>query len=315
MKNKITVIVPIAPNQKPKTLETLKKIVKPKNTEIELLISYGNHPSIQRNKALKQAKGEIIFFFDDDMVLDKNILVEALKTFGKNEKIMVVGGPALTTSRDSFKQKSFGFVLSSFFGACGMSSRYKAEGTEREAGEEDLILCNLAARKKLFEKVGFFNEVLYPNEENEYFNRVKKAGLKLIYNPKMIASRSQRKNLRAFVKQLFRYGKGRAEHFIVSPEYFKPLFVVPSVFTLYLFSLLFFNSAWYLSLLGLYVIADLFFSLRIMLEKKSIFGGIVSAFLFPILHVSYGIGFIAGLFWFKFKKKTGFKAEVKKFVL
>ncbi len=55
-------------------------------------------------------------------------------------------------------------------------ARYRAVGGRRRCGEKELILCNLLLSRKVFLSNGGFREDLYPNEENEFLNRLLAGG-------------------------------------------------------------------------------------------------------------------------------------------
>ncbi|MFH1456005.1 MAG: glycosyltransferase [archaeon] len=303
----ITVIIPYALNSLPKVVDSLKKVDYPKH-KIQLLISVGNNPSKQRNQALKQAKGKIIFFFDDDPIIPKDYFKNILPYF-KDKTVAGVGGPVLTKRNVSFFQKCAGYVLASYFATQKMHARFTPVGKTRIANEKDLISCNLAIRKSVLGKKPF-DERLYPNEENELLNRLRREGYKLIYDPKAKTYRGQRENLYQFAKQFFRYGKSRVEHLILQPKNFTPLFLMPACFVFYLLLLILFPLPWMFIPLVLYILLDLIFSVKIVFEQKSLTSLFCVPYLFLIVHVVYGLGTIYGPLQ-PFKRPRQKKIQVK----
>jgi hypothetical protein len=65
--------------------------------------------------------------------------------------------------------------------------------------------------RRAFQASGGFREDLYPNEENELFNRLGAEGRVLAYAPAAQIRRPRRHSLSAFTLQAFRYGRGRAQ--------------------------------------------------------------------------------------------------------
>jgi len=59
---------------------------------------------------------------------------------------------------------------------------------------------------------------------------LQKRGGKLIYDPQLIVHRRPRHSLRAFLKMLLTYGRGRAEQFRVTPTFGSALNFVPPLF-------------------------------------------------------------------------------------
>jgi len=307
VKPKISIIIPVAPNSKfKKTLEAIRNVDYDKN-KLEIFIIKGKNPSRQRNKGIKLAKGEIILFLDNDSIIEKDYIQKMIK---KHESYDVVGGPAITLATDSFLQKSFGFVLGSYLATQKMQSKFRKVGKARKATEKELILCNLSIKKKTLDKYGLFNEKLYPNEENELLNRFQKNNVKILYDPEIVIFRSQRKNIKNFMKQIYTYGLSRMEHFKLKPNFTKPIFFMPSLFVLYLISLIFFKPSWYLIPLILYIALDLVFSIEISIRERKLWTILTTPLLFLILHISYGLGIFRGIF--KRRKSNNNEVQIKK---
>jgi len=290
----ISVIVPVAPGgDVSNVLNSLSGVRYPLD-KVEVLVVEGRNPSHQRNEAAKSAKGEILYFMDNDVIVDKWMFRNITDMF-EDESVSVVGGPSVTPESDTLLQKSFGYVLASVFGGFIAREKFVPLGPIRAGSEKELILCNLAIRRKAFEEAGGFNPRLYPNEENELLNRLQAEGHRIIYHPLVIVYRSQRKNLFEFARQLFNYGRGRFEHFRVTPKFAEPVFAIPSLFVLYLLSLPFlWGFTLYRIPLFLYLMVNLSASISLGLGARNIASILVTPVAFFVLHVSYGTGFMWG---------------------
>lgn len=293
--NNISIIIPVGPNKSADSVIASLNRLDYSKKEIEILIVEGTQPAKQRNEAIAKANGEVVFFFDDDVTVEPDIIKKMLRHFEDN-KVAVVGGPNLTPNSDSFIQKCFGYIMESSFGTAGMHNRYKAGGIAREATERDLILCNLSARKSVLEKEGAFVESLYPNEENELFNRLQAKGHKLIYDPEAIVYHSRRSSVKAFIKQNFNYGRGRMEQTLIQPSSFNILFVAPTLFTSYLLLLPLIKDKIYLIPIFLYLLFSLAIGIKISWSNKDIRLLPLLPWMFSLVHVPYGLGFVYGLF-------------------
>ncbi len=292
---KISIIIPVPPNGNTgKPISSIKEIDFPKD-QLEVIVAEGKQPSAQRNRAVEQASGEIIYFVDSDVVLEKFNLEKISQDF-KEENVAVAGGPVVLSKEANFLQKCFGIVFSSFFAMGKTNSRFAKIGKKRIASEEELILANLAFRKNVFAELNGFNEKLYPNEENELMNRIQEKGFKMVYDPEIVVSRVHKKNIVQFASAFMAYGRGRAEHFFQNPKFLKPFFLIPSFFVIYLVSLLFFHDFFYLLPLIAYFTLDFAFSVYYSLKNLPGFFQKFFAlfFLFPTVHVFYGIGFLYG---------------------
>ncbi len=262
----------------------------------EVILVEGKNPSLQRNAGVAAASGNIIYFIDDDTKVDRHAYSIAERRMADNPDIGVLGGPCLAPDTDSFTQKSFAAVFASPWATGKSSARYRKTGKERETDEKELILCNLFVRKEVIENAGGFRQELYPNEENEFLNRVQRSGFKIFYNPEVAVTRSHRKNHIEFFRQCFTYGKGRAEQTLFAFDAKDSINTVPAFFLIYLIYLAFTGPiAEEMLPLVVYLVLNLGFSVSAAGKIKN------PAFTLPVfinfiaLHICYGAGFIYGL--------------------
>src|SRR3954470_22342193 len=77
----VTVVVPTRPGQQSiPAVDAARKLDYPPD-KLEIIVARGKQPAIQRNHALREARGEIIYFLDDDAMPDPGSLREALAHF------------------------------------------------------------------------------------------------------------------------------------------------------------------------------------------------------------------------------------------
>ena len=158
----------------------------------------------------------------------------------------------------------------------------------------------------VFEKIGYFDEELIRNQDDDFNFRVTQAGGKIWFESEISLKYYVRGNFKGLSKQFFQYGYWKVyvnkKHGAVTT--LRQL--VPPLFVLYLFliPLLFFISSFlfYLSLLGrlLYNSLAVYFGVKKSVGLKE-FTGIVKTF--PILHFSYGFGYLQGLVHFFILRK------------
>lgn len=315
----VSIIIPVKPGAYVKALDMVRAMDYPQD-KMEVFVAEGCQPSKQRNEAAKEARGEILYFLDDDSCPHSYNLRRLAGHFARTE-VAVAGGPSIIPDSDSFIQHCFSDIFTSLFGGGGVRNRYRKAGSARETTEKELILCNLAFRTALFNEMGGLNERLYPNEENELMARLHHNDYKLIYDPEIFVFRSHRRKLYDFIKQNFRYGRGRMEQTILYPKSFSFMHMVPLFFCFYVFGFSFISGIIYSIPLGFYLVASLFFSLIASGEKGVCFDlklkrFFLISFLFPVLHLSYGVGLIVGLkSLFSAPKIDSAKVTIKKISL
>lgn len=284
-------IIPVKPGGYIKALVPLKQL-KGQVYPYEILVAEGTRPSRQRNLAAEQSQGDILYFLDDDSCVSADCLTQCAQAF-EDLSVAVVGGPSLTPDSDSRLQHVIAFALTSSFGSGAMRNRYRATGQLRVTTERELILCNMAIRRDLFLAAGGFDERLYPNEENELLDRITSSGHKLVHVPTMGVMRSQRASLAAFVRQMFSYGRGRAQQTLIArPRSFMSF--IPLIFIIYLalFPLLPANMLWKLPLLT-YIALDITFTVTTLFNTGRPEALFLFA-LFPLMHCANGAGLMYG---------------------
>jgi succinoglycan biosynthesis protein ExoA len=286
-------IIPVKPGGFVAALASLRLLEETAGHTFEVFVAEGASPSRQRNAAAREATGDIIYFLDDDSMVATECLSVCAGVF-ENKTVAVAGGPSLTPPSDSLLQQLFGSALSSLMGAGAVRNRYRNNGTTRVTTEKELILCNLAVRRATFLLMGGFDERLYPNEENELLDRIVANGLKLMHVPCMAIQRSQRRTLRQFVRQMFSYGRGRAQQTLIAG----PGTVIgfaPLIFLFYVGLLPFLPSTRFtLAPLIAYLVLTLCFSTAAAVTSGSL-SRILLIPLYPLMHLSNGWGLLCGL--------------------
>lgn len=260
--------------------------------QLEIMVARGTQPAIQRNVAIRAARGELIYFLDDDSVPPPGNLRRAVPYFAQPE-VQMVGGPNLCPPDAPVIERAFAAVMSSWLAFGPSRARYHAVGALRATGEKELILCNLMARRSTLMELGGFDESLYPNEENALMDGIQAKGGKMLYDPAFYVYRRPRRTLRAFTRMLMTYGRGRAEQFRLHPTLGSALNFVPPLFCVYLLVALVWRGL-FLWPLVLYALMVLVQSCLVAPPLRGLWFRVVP--LITLSHVFYGVGFWRGLF-------------------
>lgn len=313
---KFSLVVPLAPERDAPIIESIKQLDYPKS-EFHVVVVKGRNPSENRNKGAERSKGEIIAFLDDDALMDRDYLKNAEKFFNEHPEIDIVGGPQLSPLDEKGFAKISGYTLSSKFGAWDVSHRYSSRGKNLNADESMLTSANLLCKKSVMDKIKF-DVKLFPGEDPKFIEDAKKAGLKIAYSPDMVVYHKRRPTLKLFVKQMFKYGKTRPFKEKFSQTLGMPFFLVPSIFLIYLVSLIIltgtnlsvtgnainsnyslikviphFGFIYTMPLVAYFALA-LLFSVRDSIKNNHLSAFFALPFIYFILHLSYGSGMIWG---------------------
>jgi len=289
-----SIIIPVALYRDAEVLNSLNNVDYPKE-KYEIVIEKGTNPSENRALGIKKAKFDTLIFLDDDAFVEKDFLRNVNGFFSLHPDTDIVGGIQLTPNNDNRFAKISGIALSSYFGAYKMKNRYFGKKVNLNATEKDLTSAICVIKKHVFDKIGGFNPGYFPGEDPDLFIRAKKSGFKIASDPNVIIYHKRRPTFSSFVKQIYFYGKVRPK---ISRNFLTSVFIVPSLFLLYLITLpllLFFSWLFLLPLLT-YIVLALIFSAYDSIKHNSISAFILLPFLYLTIHVSYGIGFSFGLF-------------------
>jgi len=292
-----TVVIPIRRGSPvPHAAQSVRNVDYPQEL-IEIVLVEGANPSLQRNAGIQSANGELIYLLDDDSVLSLKAMRYAVECFAEHPEphLVCVGGPVLTIASDTPFQKAVGAAMGSVFGLGPNRHRHVSYGLVRSTTEKELISANMVLRRVALDRAGGFDERIYPNEENEFLKRVQYAGMGCMYHPLVVVFGSRRKNLWQVFVQNFCYGRGRAQH------YFKNIRAIDAVFWAPTLLLLSFVACalwprWYTALpVGFYTLMTFFVAAFIGLAMRhTIRSFFYLLLIFPFMHLSYGIGFLAG---------------------
>jgi cellulose synthase/poly-beta-1,6-N-acetylglucosamine synthase-like glycosyltransferase len=293
----VSIIIPTRPGQADIPAVTAARSFDYPKDRLEIIVARGKQPAVQRNAAIKAARGELIYFLDDDSRAQPENLRRGLAHFHEPQ-VKMLGGPNLCPPTAPPLEQVFAVVLASWLAFGPSRARYDSIGVPRLSGEKELILCNMMARRSELLELGGFDESLYPNEENALMDELQKRGARLIYDPQFIVHRRPRPTLKAFCKMLFTYGRGRAEQFRLHPTPGSALNFVPPLFCLYVVAAPFLALA-----LGPIVFAPLALYLLAVIGQTAVStaskGFLQSLLASPLLvasHIFYGLGFWRGLF-------------------
>lgn len=177
-------IVVVDNNSADETKETLESF----GTQDFCLLSYVFEPrqglSFARNAGLEKARGDIIIFTDDDVVVERNWLAEIVHAFAINAADCVGGKilPIWPCERPFWLTREIeGNIALLDYG----DEPFVLEG------EKKLIFgANMAFSRRILQQVGCFDtslgrtgNKLYSHEDKELYLRVIQAGGKVIYHP------------------------------------------------------------------------------------------------------------------------------------
>jgi GT2 family glycosyltransferase len=231
-------------------------------------------------------------------ILSKNYLEKCLYQLESNPQIWCVGGKIINEYINETGEiiskamgTSFGMGLGNF-------------RTLNESGFTDTVTSPMYPYW-VFEKIGFFDEALIRNQDDDFNFRVTQAGGKIYFEADISLKYYVRGNYAGLWRQFFQYGYWKVyvnqKHKAVTT--LRQL--VPPLFALYVI-------LWFLSTLLLpglrliaswplvaYILLGLFVSFKTYdFDTKNANKALRVFVTFPILHLSYGLGYLQGIIQF-----------------
>lgn len=285
------------------------------------------------NRALNQAKGDIIIRIDGHSEVDLDFVENRIRLLEEKDSDCV--GGATEHIADNAVGQAVKTAQSSKFGVGGVA--FREDATE---GKYVDTLAFGVYKREVFEKIGGYDEELVRNQDDEFNFRLIQNGGKIWLDPSIKSVYYPRNSLKKLFKQYFQYGFYKVRVMQKRRAFASWRHLVPGVFVLALFvSVLTFpisHFPFYL-ILGSYLTANLsatiweIFKLVTRYKSQTTNHQLlvtshqspvtthhspianhqspITAVLLPItfftLHFSYGLGFLCGLviFWNKWNDR------------
>ena len=250
--------------------------------------------SVAFNIGFKKSTAPYIIRLDAHAEYDSKYISLCIENLKQDEKRGNVGGRCnILPFNQSLWAQTNAILNHSRFGIGGAAFR-----VSNEAHNTDSVPFG-AFPRKIIEKIGGMREDLPRGEDNEYNSRIRKAGYKIFFDPNIISSYFARPTLGASCKQMYANGNSIGYLYYIDREAIGIRHLVPLLFVVSgLFSIII-SVLWspfcyvFCGGLALYIIADAIAS--IMGAKDNVKCTLPLFILFFCVHVSYGMGTIAGL--------------------
>jgi len=244
------------------------------------------------NVALAAATGDAIIRLDAHARIPKDFLENNLRVLETGEAI--VGGCVAGGEIHSDWEAVLRTVDTSRF--CGGAAPFRNGGQARYVD----TLAYALYRREVYEKVGLYDERLRRTEDNDMHYRMRAAGYRFYFSPDIISYHAARSTMRGQLRQKWGNGYWIGRTMRIQPRCFAPRHLIPAAFVLALIACLLLLCASALPLmllLAAYLACDLFFSVRGALSQSCgrLLALLTLPFLFPAVHVVYGVGTLAGL--------------------
>jgi cellulose synthase/poly-beta-1,6-N-acetylglucosamine synthase-like glycosyltransferase len=253
------------------------------------------------NLALGAAKGEIIVMMSAHAKMADDYLQQCADFLTEHPEASCVGGVIATIAQDR-KSEAIALAMRSPFGVGNATFR---TGLKMENKTDSAVFA--AYRRSVFKQIGGLDEEMTRNQDDEFNYRLRESGGVIYSTPKIRSTYFSRASLKGLWKQYFQYGLYKVRVLQKHPRQMSLRQFVPPAFVLgLLLSMLIAQFPFSFFIPTLYLSAN--FIASIYTANKNGWKYLpVLPIVFSILHISYGLGFLAGLFkfWNRWGDKTG----------
>lgn len=246
------------------------------------------------NIGIDCAKGKYIIRLDAHSFYCENYFEELVNTLKNNSEVGNVGGVWLVEG-DNVVGEAYARVLSTFFGVG--SSDFRISNEEKYVNTVPFG----AFRKDEIVKIGKFDSRLERNEDFELNLRYIQNGYKVLLKPNLVIRYKCRNTIPNIIKHEISDGVWNSISLKLCPYTFSLSHFIPMFFVIGLIGVVlsFILNIHLFKIIGLgavllYLLLDVVFSIINM--KSNLKEGLLTLLLYPLHHISYGLGEVLGLF-------------------
>lgn len=247
------------------------------------------------NEGLKVARGDILIMMGGHTEVAPDY-VRACSSLLQKSLADCVGGPTSTVGETDTAQ-AIALAMSSRFGVGGVAFRTGC----RERKYVDTVPYG-AYTRNILERIGPLDEEFVHGQDDELNYRLRKLGGRILIAPEIRSRYTSRSSIRSLWWQYFQYGYWKVRVLQKHARQMQLRHFVPAAFVCSLLLsitvaavLPAIGDSMLLLLSGSYLLASLFVSVSLAFRQGKWWLAPALATIFPVLHFSYGTGFLVGL--------------------
>jgi glycosyltransferase involved in cell wall biosynthesis len=252
------------------------------------------------NLGIRSSKTDVVIILGAHAAIAPDFVSRNIEVLNTHPDVGCAGG-IIDNKYENRTSENIGLAMSSVFGVGNAHFR-----TGTKAGYVDTVAFG-AYTREVFEKCGLFDDELVRNQDDEFNFRISTHGFKIFLDPAIRSDYYVRGNYRKLFRQYYQYGYwkvfvNRKHRVVTSARQLMPPVFVAGVLLGWIPALFFW---WWILLWAggvvFYKLAAFLFALRMNPPLSQVPAVMWSFF---ILHSSYGMGYLEGLFNFMLLRRT-----------
>lgn len=250
--------------------------------------------SLGFNIGLAQSESDIVIMLGGHVEISNDYVSRCVEVLAAYQ--CDCAGGVISTVAETLQGNAIAMAMSSKYGVGGVAFRTGTTCTS----EVDTVAFG-AYRRDVFDRYGLLDESMVKNQDDEYNYRIRKGGAKIVLSPAIRAVYHGRASYRTLTTQYFNYGRWKVAVWKRHPGQMRVRHFIPALFVVgmvvaSLASLMCMELSWLFPFLaGMYLVSSsIAAAIAARTSRKWQIPFILAAFM--ILHLSYGSGFIRGLF-------------------
>ena len=296
--NKFEILI-VDGQSKDNTLNIAQRLAK-QFPNIRIISNPKIYQSAALNIGVKESKGDFIIRADAHAIYDKNYISCSIDLLQKGEFENV--GPVQISLGYKLIEKAIAKAMNSKIGMG--NAKYRLD--KREVFEVKSVWLG-AWKKETLIKIDGFNENLPISEDFDLNYRLRKSGSKIAASNLIKAMYLVRKSLSGLFKQFYKYGFWKIKFLIIYPKEFQIRWLAPPILVFSLFISVILSKFIIFTLLFplSYLLILFLITINYMIKASSIkdlLSSMILLLVFPIIHISWGVGFLYGFFYWNIKK-------------
>ena len=249
------------------------------------------------NKGLEVATGEVIMRIDGHCTYPTNYISELVRYLYELNADNVGGVWNTQPAKDTAVCHAIALASSHPFGVGGSMHKIGAS----RIMETDAVHFG-GYKREVFEKTGLFDTDLVRNQDDEFNGRLQNLGGKIFLIPQVIINYTARDTIRKMRHMYYQYGlyKPLVNKKLGAPATIRQFFPLFFLLTLFFGGIASFFSPFVLKVLATCMLLYLFISLVVgmmgTIRTRNFAVMLVMPYIFLNIHLSYGFGYLRGIF-------------------